>query len=222
MCFSTFYCGNSLEGCNHNLISAWSQSQSGGSRRFTCWTLSWIMLHVMIGAPHWLHTHIRFTSYVYNVFQHLILWLAAIWMQPQPDTWGSHTQSGNGSRTPSRRVWGYLWHVLGYDWGTQSTSYSYQVFSINIICFSTWIYCVELNVVDNNLEWFFFVANGHKNATSLWSAWSHVIVAVAVVGEFLDFSLGSCCRLWLRPPTHFILYFIHIKCFCTFCCGCGL
>ena len=39
----------------------------------------------MIGAPHPLHTHRRSISYIYNVFQHLTLWLLFIRMQPQPD-----------------------------------------------------------------------------------------------------------------------------------------
>ena len=48
----------------------------------------------MIEAPHPLHTHIRSSSYIYNVFQHLLLWLVGIRMQPQPDMPGpwSHSQ----------------------------------------------------------------------------------------------------------------------------------
>jgi hypothetical protein len=42
----------------------------------------------MIGAPHALHTHSRSTSYIYNVFQHLLLWLVVIKMQSQHDMLG--------------------------------------------------------------------------------------------------------------------------------------
>jgi len=40
----------------------------------------------MIGAPHPLHTHSRSILHLYNVFQHLLLWLGVIRMQPQPDS----------------------------------------------------------------------------------------------------------------------------------------
>jgi hypothetical protein len=33
--------------------------------------------------PHPLHTHSRSTSYIYKVFQHLLLWLVVVWMQSQ-------------------------------------------------------------------------------------------------------------------------------------------
>ena len=40
------------------------------------------LLVLMIEAPHPLHTHSRSTSYIYNVFKHLELWLVVIGMQP--------------------------------------------------------------------------------------------------------------------------------------------
>jgi hypothetical protein len=40
----------------------------------------------MIEAPHWLQTHIRSSLYIYKVFQHLLLRLVVIMMQPQPNT----------------------------------------------------------------------------------------------------------------------------------------
>ena len=54
------------------------------SRRF-CWFLTW----VSSVAPHPLRTHVRSISYIYNVFQPLLLWLLVIRMQAQPDicTW---------------------------------------------------------------------------------------------------------------------------------------
>ena len=44
---------------------------------------------------HPLHTHSRSTSYIYNVFQHLVLWLVVIRMQVhQPDLlWVSQSQN---------------------------------------------------------------------------------------------------------------------------------
>ena len=50
------------------------------SRRF-CWFLTW----VSSVAPHPLRTHSRSISYIYNVFQPLLLWLLVIRMQAQPD-----------------------------------------------------------------------------------------------------------------------------------------
>jgi hypothetical protein len=47
--------------------------------------------------PHPLHTDSRSTSYINKVFQHLLLWLLVIRMQPHTDMLGL-THSG-GSRT---------------------------------------------------------------------------------------------------------------------------
>jgi hypothetical protein len=38
------------------------------------------LLVLMIEAPHSFHIHSRSTLYIYNVFQHLQLWLVIIWM----------------------------------------------------------------------------------------------------------------------------------------------
>jgi hypothetical protein len=38
-----------------------------GSRRFS-WFLTWIVMCAMMEAPHPVHTHVRSTSYIYNVF----------------------------------------------------------------------------------------------------------------------------------------------------------
>ena len=43
------------------------------------------MLVFYMGFPHPLHTHSRSISYIYNVFQPLLLWLLVLSMQPQPD-----------------------------------------------------------------------------------------------------------------------------------------
>jgi hypothetical protein len=82
-CFSTFYSGRQSYGCNINLIYAGFHTQSG-SRRFSR-ALACSMMQVMIAAPHPLHTHSRSSSYIYKVFQLLLLRLAVIWMRPQPD-----------------------------------------------------------------------------------------------------------------------------------------
>ena len=50
------------------------------------------MMWVMIEACHWIHTHIRSLLYIYIVFQHLLLWLVVIWMQPQHMLSLTHTQ----------------------------------------------------------------------------------------------------------------------------------
>jgi hypothetical protein len=53
------------------------------SRQFS-WFLTWIVLNLsMSGAPHSFHTLSRLSSYIYNVFQHLLLQLAIIRMQSQ-------------------------------------------------------------------------------------------------------------------------------------------
>ena len=39
------------------------------------------LLHLIM-TPHTLHIHIRLTSYLYNVLQHLLLWLVVIRMHP--------------------------------------------------------------------------------------------------------------------------------------------
>ena len=81
--FGTYYCGQWSWGCNPNLIMC-GLTHSGGSRRFTRF-LTCMMLHVMIGAPHPLHTHSRSSSCIDNLFQHLPLWPVVIRMRPQPD-----------------------------------------------------------------------------------------------------------------------------------------
>jgi hypothetical protein len=56
---------------------------------------------------------------MYIMFQHLLLWLVVM-MQPQPDMLGltcSHAVAGGNSIF-------YLYHAVGYDWGTPHTSYS--------------------------------------------------------------------------------------------------
>jgi hypothetical protein len=69
-------------GCNPTLICLVSQLYSGSR---SSWVPTWIMLYIMIEAPHPLHTHSRSSSYIYIVFQHLLLWLQVIRMQHQPD-----------------------------------------------------------------------------------------------------------------------------------------
>jgi hypothetical protein len=61
-------------------------THSGGSRTFT-WVLTCNMLHVMIEAPHSLHTHNRSSSYIYNAIQHLLQLqrLEVIRMPPHTD-----------------------------------------------------------------------------------------------------------------------------------------
>ena len=51
------------------------------------------MLYVMTEAPHTLHTLIRSFPFTYNVFLHLLLRLAVIRMQPQPDMLGLTVQA---------------------------------------------------------------------------------------------------------------------------------
>jgi hypothetical protein len=46
---------------------------------------SWSMLVLMIEASHPLHTHSRFSLYIYNAIQNLLLWLQVIRMPPHPD-----------------------------------------------------------------------------------------------------------------------------------------
>jgi hypothetical protein len=65
-----------------NLIYAGSHSP-GGSRRFSRFC-TWVMLCIIIGAPHPPQTHSKLTSCIYIVFQHLQLWLLVIRMHPQP------------------------------------------------------------------------------------------------------------------------------------------
>ena len=36
----------------------------------------------MIETPYPIHTHSKSTSYMYKEFQHMLLWLTVIWMQP--------------------------------------------------------------------------------------------------------------------------------------------
>jgi hypothetical protein len=43
------------------------------------------LLVLMIESPHYLHTHIRSSCYIYNAIQHLLQRLVVIRMQPQPD-----------------------------------------------------------------------------------------------------------------------------------------
>jgi hypothetical protein len=40
------------------------------------------VLVLMIDTPHPVHTHSRFSLYIYKVFQHLLMWLQVIRMQP--------------------------------------------------------------------------------------------------------------------------------------------
>ena len=40
------------------------------------------LLVLMIDTPHTCHTHSRSSLYIYEVFQHLLLWLQVIRMQP--------------------------------------------------------------------------------------------------------------------------------------------
>jgi hypothetical protein len=41
------------------------------------------LLVLMFEAPHFLHTHIRSSLYIYNAIQHLLRWLVIISMQLQ-------------------------------------------------------------------------------------------------------------------------------------------
>jgi hypothetical protein len=47
--------------------------------------LDYDYVHVMIEAPHPVHTHRRSCSYIYNAFQHLLLQPVVIRMQTQCD-----------------------------------------------------------------------------------------------------------------------------------------
>ena len=49
----------------------------------------------MVETPHPLHTNIRSNSYIYDVFQHLLLQLGVIRMQPQPIMLGLTVDSGS-------------------------------------------------------------------------------------------------------------------------------
>jgi hypothetical protein len=40
---------------------------------------------LMIETPHPLHTHSRYSLYIYKVFQHLLQWLQVIGMPPHSD-----------------------------------------------------------------------------------------------------------------------------------------
>ena len=109
MCFSTFY-----------VASGTRESHSEHGRRFHRFLIC-SMMWVMIEACHWIHTHIRSLLYIYIVFQHLLLWLVVIWMQPQHMLSLTHTVVvvAEGDLVGS-----FLYHAVGYDWGTPSRSYS--------------------------------------------------------------------------------------------------
>jgi hypothetical protein len=63
------------------------------------------------GASHPLHTHSRYISYIYKVFQHLQLWLVVIRMQPKLICLVSQSQ-----RQQSEIVLVLdLNHAVGYD-----------------------------------------------------------------------------------------------------------
>jgi hypothetical protein len=56
--------------------------------RWLSWTITCSMCKVMIGAPHPPHTHRTSLSCINKVIQQVLLRLAIIWMQPQPDMLG--------------------------------------------------------------------------------------------------------------------------------------
>jgi hypothetical protein len=89
----------------------------------------------MIGAPHALHTHSRSTSYIYNVFQHLFLWLVlvVIKMQSQPDMLVLTVTMVDGCRRFTRILtWNVLSVMIGaphtFHTHSRSTSYIDNVF----------------------------------------------------------------------------------------------
>jgi len=63
---------------------AGSHSLSGDSWRF-CRVLTCSVFYIMIETLHPVDTHSKSTSYIYNVFQHLLLLPVVIRKQPQPD-----------------------------------------------------------------------------------------------------------------------------------------
>jgi len=142
MQFSTCYCGWRSYGCRHTLIFTLYDLRvdllggvGGGS----------LLVVLMIEASHPLHTHSRFSSYIYNALQHLLLRLVDIRMPPHPDICSLRPESGC--------CWYRRWvSVSSFDWGPPHTSYSWQVFFIHM-----------LNV---SAPW--TVATGHKDAATLW------------------------------------------------------
>ena len=73
-------------------------SPTCGAKRRITWFLTCSLWKVMIMALHPLHTHIRSSSYLYEAFHHLPLWLVVLRMQPQPDMClGSQSQRSSGS-----------------------------------------------------------------------------------------------------------------------------
>jgi hypothetical protein len=77
------------------------------------WFLTWIMMYDMIGAHHTLRTHVRSTSYIYNVFWHLLLWPMFIRMQPQQDICLVSQSHGSGWRITWILTWIMLHFMLG-------------------------------------------------------------------------------------------------------------
>jgi hypothetical protein len=74
------------------LVSQSTVKGREGSRWFT-WFCHGVLLLRMIKTPHTLHTHSRSSSYIYLVFQHLLLWLVVKRIQPQPDICLVHSDS---------------------------------------------------------------------------------------------------------------------------------
>jgi hypothetical protein len=107
-------------------------THSGDSRTLT-WVLTCNMLHVMVEIPHPLHTNIRSTSYIYDVFLYLLLRLGVIRMQPHTEYAWSHTLTHSGGR---RFSWFLTWIIMcamieaphPVHTHVRSTSYIYNVF----------------------------------------------------------------------------------------------
>jgi hypothetical protein len=194
----------------------------------------------MIGASHKLHTHVRSTSSIYEVFQHNLLLLPVIRMQPHPDICTGRVVEQQ--QLESHLVF-HLDHAVCYDWSIPQTSYSCQIYFIHIWCVSAtstaasghmgaipaWYMLgltvtVTVVVVDWSIilisdllytymkcfDTFYFGSWLYGCNPSMISALERGTV-VMLVGHSLGFDMGCKCYIWLRPSTHFLLILYKYK-----------
>ena len=98
----------------------------------------------MIETPHLLHTCIRSSSFTINVFQHRLLWIQVIRMQPQPDIYLVSNHSSCSRRVSWILTWIMLYVMIGapspVHSHSRSTSYMHKVFQYRLL----WVVVIRM------------------------------------------------------------------------------
>ena len=120
-------------------------------------------------TPHPLHTHVRSTSYIYIVFQHLLLWLVVIRMQPNLiSALGRGVGELRGGECVGILCW-YWWRHPTPPTSTHIRIYSIPQVLLWVVVWHIWLTCLQGGF---NRERFFHRACNKKTSSEYSTLWN--------------------------------------------------